>query len=91
MDGALISELFVKQEKADISWFKSRPEAEKFFNRDRYEKEIMEYILLEFAYYNKNKDDGPKLQNAEPVVGKVNFFNSNFEKLFLLESSNWNN
>jgi hypothetical protein len=59
------------QEKADIAWFKARPEAEKFFNRDRYEKEIMDYILVEFAYYNKNKDDGPKLQNAEPIVIKV--------------------
>ena len=51
------------QEKADISWFKARPEVEKYLLRDRYEKDILNYIYTEFAFYNKNGDDGPKLQN----------------------------
>lgn len=51
------------QEKADISWFKARPEVEKFLLRDRYEKDILNYIYTEFAYYNKKGDEGPKLQN----------------------------
>ncbi len=66
---------FQTQEKADISWFKARPEVEKYLLRDRYEKDILSFIYTQFAYYNKNGDDGPKLQNKDDLKAfKVWFF-----------------
>ena len=35
------------QENADISWFQSRPEAQKYFNRDRAEKDLLQVDILQ--------------------------------------------
>jgi hypothetical protein len=42
-------------EKADPSWFKIRPEAEVMLLRDGREKKLLEFIQIEFAYYNRDR------------------------------------
>ena len=56
------------QEKADLVWFRARPEAEKYLDRDHYEKKILEFIYSEFSYYTKKEDEGPKLQNKDVKI-----------------------
>ena len=57
-------------EMADVSWFESRPEARKYLDQDQAEKKLLQFIDVEFAYYN-NKLEGknpPKETEPEPKV-----------------------
>ena len=53
-------------EKADVSWFESRPEARKYLDRDQAEKKLLQFIDVEFAYYN-NKIEGKNLTEENEV------------------------
>jgi hypothetical protein len=56
------------QENADISWFQSRPEALKYFNRDRAEKDLLQVdILLGFIFIN----DGTTMRLFYPLNSLV--------------------
>lgn len=65
-------------EKADVAWFEPRPEARKYQDRDQAEKKLLEFINVEFAYYN-NKLQEKKLPveaDLEPEVLLTGFLTS---------------
>ena len=48
---------FVAEEAIPLDWFVPREEALKYFNRDRYEKYLIEYINKQFVFDEENQMD----------------------------------
>ena len=48
---------FVEEEAINIEWFTPRDEALKYFNRDKYEKHLIEFIDKQFVFDDDNQMD----------------------------------
>ena len=59
---------FVEEGTINFDWFIPRDEAVKYFNRDRYEKHLLDFIKKQFVFDDEKQMDFYETMNSDDLT-----------------------